>query len=328
MKRILFLFISVILLFLTISCEENISPKGETPQKYSVNLILRGDTTFQTAYISRLYDVEGFDPYIKKDDPAVTGASVSIKYTDSNKRYFFRDTVDNDNLNSRYSTPARYYYIKNFRPAYGKEIELNIILPEGQQLSSKTKISEGIYFDEIKTLPYIPGPFVDRDTVYINVVWENSGLDIVKAKKVYFDYYYKELSGQKTKFTKQVPIKISDFEGIVNADYNNVSYRNDLKISRKILEQALEEISAGNSAKGRYSIAPLIVEVILYDENLSKYFAADLFFDYGFTIRSYPADITNINGGLGFFGSYSSTKRIIKFDPQYLLKRFGYLSAY
>jgi len=62
-----------------------------------------------------------------------------------------------------------------------------------------------------------------------------------------------------------------------------------------------------------------------FDENLSRYYSANLFFDFGFTVRNFPGDVTNIEGGYGFFGAYSYTKRIIKFDQQYLLSTFGYL---
>lgn len=312
--------------FLNFNCDENISPKGDLPVKYNVNLILRGDTTLQTAYISNLYNVEGFNLYDKKEDPAVVGASVSLKYSDSNTRYYFKDTVDLQNINTRYNTPAKYYYLKNFRPAFGKEVELNVTLPNGQKLSSKTKIPEGIYFNEEKTLPYIPGPLIGRDTSNMNIVWESS-LSLAKAQKVTLPYYYRALNGEKTKYKVNIPLNRTALPVSNNSsDYINTSFKNELLIDRKLFEQILQNISAGDPAKGRYSIAPLEVEVFLFDENLTSLYSADLFFDYGFTIRNYPSDITNINGGLGFFSSYSHVKRIIKFDPQYLLKKFGYLS--
>lgn len=329
MKRIFYLLITAASLFIVLSCEENFSPKGELPNKYTVNLILRGDTTFQTAYVSRLYDVQGFDPNTLKTDPAVSGAQLYIKYTDSDTRYYFRDTVDNANLNSRYNTPAKYYYLNNFKPRYGKEIEMNLILPDGKRLASKSKTPEGIYFDEDRTTPYIPGPLISfySDSVYINVVWGNSSVNLVKGKKVSFVYYHKDLNGVTSKFVKQVPIIVEQSNGNTFTDYNALSFDNELKLERKLLQQALEEISQGDSKKGRYSIAPLVVDIYLLDENLTKLYSANLFFDFGFTVRNYPADITNIDGGLGFFSSYSVVRRVIQFDPQYLLKKYGYLSV-
>ena len=326
MKRLLFSVFSVIIMIINISCEESISPKGNMPVKYNVNLILRGDTTLQTAYIAKLYNVEGFNPNDNKEDPAVTGSLIWLKYLDSNTRYYFRDTVDIQNINTRYNTPSKYYYLKNFRPVFGKEVELNVTLPDGQKLFSKTKIPEGTFFNEEKTLPYIPGPLIGRDTSNMNVVWESS-LSLAKAQKVTLPYYYKDLNGVKTKHKVNIPINVTSSTINNNpSDYINTSFKNELLIDRKLFEQILQNISAGDPAKGRYSIASLEIEVFLFDENLTSYYSADLFFDYGFTIRNYPSDITNINGGLGFFASYSYVKRIIKFDPQYLLKKYGYLS--
>lgn len=65
-KRFFTFVIPATILFSIESCKKNISPKGSIPQKYSVNIILSMDTTFQTAYISSLYGVERFDPHIKK----------------------------------------------------------------------------------------------------------------------------------------------------------------------------------------------------------------------------------------------------------------------
>lgn len=326
MKQMLIIVSSIIIVLINISCEENISPKGDLPVKYNINLILRGDTTLQTAYISKLYNVEGFNPYDMKEDPAVAGALVWLKYSDSNTRYYFRDTVDLQNINTRYNTPSKYYYIKNFRPVFGKEVELNVTLTDGQKLYSRTIIPEGIYFNEEKTLPYIPGPLIGRDTSNMNVVWESS-LSLAKAQKVTLPYYYRDLNGVKTKFKANIPLTVTVQSTSSNSsDYINTSFKNELLIDRKLFEQILQNISAGNPAKGRYSIAPLEIEVFLFDENLTSYYSAELFFDYGFTIRNYPSDITNINGGLGFFSSYSYVKRIIKFDSQYLLKKYGYLS--
>lgn len=67
------------------------------------------------------------------------------------------------------------------------------------------------------------------------------------------------------------------------------------------------------------------VEILLFDENLTKHYSSKQYFDYGFTIRNFLADIINFEGGLGFFASFSQTKRVIKFDDNYLLKKFGYL---
>ena len=328
MKKIFFSYLIIVCLITTLSCDENLSPKGELQQKYSVNLILRGDTTFQSAYLSRLYDVEGFDPNTLSEDPAVTGAGISIKYSDIGTSFYFRDTLDNNNLNPRYNSPSKYSYLKSFRPAYNSEIELNVALPGGQKLTSKTRVPAKINFDEAKTtnLIYIPPLVVyNYDSVYLHVYWKNENPYLFKAKKIYFNYYHKDEAGNKTFFVKQIPITSRQEGNLSVVDYNEISLKDELHIERKLVEQALREISNGDNKKALYYVGPIQIEILLFDENLSIYYILKLYFDYGFTIRNFPSDMTNIEGGLGFFASYSQTKRVIKFDDNYLLKKFGYL---
>ncbi len=324
MKKV-FLLTAVFMLYIfLVSCEENVSPKGILPEKYSVNFILRGDTTIQTAYISKLFDVKGFDPSVLSVDPAVSGAKVYIKYSDSDIKYFFRDTIDTKN-NTVYGTPAKYYYVKNFKPQFNKRIQLNVELPNGSKLSSTSSTPAALVFDNSKSISYIPGPLLGRDTSYASIYWNGIGLDVVKAKRVKIVYFYKELSGEKTRHEKLVPIRTSLNGKTESLDYYNLSFQNELKIERKLLTKALKEISDGNPSKGRFSLAYLEVDILAFDENLTKYFSTNLYYDFGFTVRNFPSDVTNIIGGLGFFGTYVSSKKQLKFDTQYALNEFGYL---
>jgi len=325
MKKAVSIIIPLVMLVFILSCQENFSPKAPLPDKYAVNLIMRGDTTVQIAYLSRVYDVSGYDPSSLTTDPAVDGATISVNYTGDSKLYVFRDTLDKSVLNGRYNTPSKYYYLKNFRPVSNKEIQLNVALPGGQILTSKTKLPGGITFDENQSTPYIPGSYT-TDSVYIDVVWNGPSLNSAKAKRVSFVYFHRELNGTKTRYIKQVPIVAVSQGDSVYYDYNDIQYENALHLPRTLLDKSMQEISAGDSKKGRYLIGPLRVDVLLFDDNLSKLYSVNLFYNYGFTIKNYPADITNITGGLGYFASYAQETRFVKFDPPYLLNKYGYLA--
>ena len=323
MKKIIpisLIFINVLLFY---SCDENVSPKGELPDDYVINLIIRTDTSFQSATVTRVYDVDGFDPLELKADPSVSGARISLKYSDSNIEYFYRDTIDNSKLNSRFGIPSKYYYLKNLPILYGKEIEMKAVIPGGKVISAKTKIPEKFVITSEGTTPFIPGPLIGRDTANISVAWNNAATDYVKMGKATLVYFYKEVDGSKTRYEKKVPMNIVISSN--DTSYSTSSFRNDLKINRTILRNVLSDISAGNSAKGRYSIAPLEIEIFVMDENLTRIFSAGLLYDFGFTIRNIPSPISNMNGGLGFMGSYAHSKIAIRFEDQYLLNTFGYL---
>jgi hypothetical protein len=91
------------------------------------------------------------------------------------------------------------------------------------------------------------------------------------------------------------------------------------------ISRALEEISAGDPNKDNYNIlqSPAF-ELIALDLNLSRYVSStnQTFDDLTVTVNE--SDFTNIEGGLGVFGSYTKKKyNRIKFQPGYI-ESFGY----
>lgn len=323
MKKLLLTILLAPLLFW--SCEENVSPKAPLPDDYVIYLIIRGDTGLQTATVTKVYDVEGFNPGDLKTDPSVTGAKIYLKYSGANTEYLFRDTTDNNLINKRFGTPAKYYYHKNFPLLNDNAIELKAVLPDGKIITSSTRIPEAVSFTFDGTTPFIPGPLIGRDTVNISVAWNNYPTELVKMGKVRLVYFYKELDGSKTRYEKEVPLEINVSGNDTVKTYVLSNFKNEIKFSRALLKKTLEEISIGNAAKGRYSIAPLEIEIFVMDEYLTRYYSAGLLYDYGFTIRNLPTQISNMSGGLGFLGSYSYSKITIRFEDQYLLNNFGYL---
>ncbi len=322
MKKVIPLFLIIIISVLLSNCEDSISPKGDLPDKYSTNLILRGDTTTQIAYVAKLYNVEGNDPYSSKNDPAISDAIVSLKYSNSTELYYLNDTTDNQNINERYNSPAKYYYIDNFAPQNSKTVELTVQLPNGEELSSVTTIPNQVLFDDFKTLRFYPGPLIGRDTVNYRITLHEdiTEPDLIKAYKITISYYYREDDGTTIKKFQPVPL---------DGDGRTVmfSFSSDNLFNRNTLEETLRNISEGDTKKGRYTITPLKVEVFTFDENLTKYFQSNLYFNLGLTLQNNPSDLSNITNGYGYFASYSYGIRYLKFDPQFLLDEFGYLSG-
>ena len=321
MKKLRFLFLLTLILFLFWNCDDSISPKGDLPDKYSTSLILRGDTTTQIAYVAKIYSVEGTDPYANENDPAINDAVVSLKYSDSDTEYYLIDTTNNSEVNARYNTPAKYYFINNFPIEYDKTLELSVKLSNGEELTSSTVVPNEIIFDDINTLRFYPGPLIGRDTVSYKVKLADdiAQPDLAKAYKTNLVYYYREDDGTYTKHVR--PIQVNNIGDMVEYSFSNYALFN-----RKILENALAKISEGDPQKGRYLIAPLQVEVFTFDENLTKYYLADLYFNIGLTLQNNPSDLSNISNGYGYFAIYTYGVRNIGFDPQFILNNYGYLA--
>ncbi len=322
MRKILFL-ISSLAAIIFYSCEDTIEPYGELPDGYAINLILKGDDSLQTAYISRLYQPDDFGSINQEVDPAVGGVELSLQNMLTGKVYYFRDTVDNENFNPHYNSPAKYYYLADFWPEAGSWFNLSAKFPDETILTSTLTMPQTIIPDESETTRIIPGAFVDRDTVYVTAAWLNNNIKLVKARKVYFDYYIRQPTGEDIKYRKYLPVGDTPSASAIGSDID-ISYSDRADVRRTFLNVALEEISEGNPVKGSYAIGPVTFEIMNFDEGLSEYYHADLFYNYGFTIRNNPSDFTNISGGKGFFGGYTYMKIEVPFQSNWLMDNFGY----
>ncbi len=325
MKLVLKIFFLVSITITFYSCDDSVSLKSNLGNKYSVNLILRGDTTSQIAYVSQVYDVNGFNPYENTNDPFVDNSIVSLKYTEENSEFFFRDTIDSDNMNLRYNSPGKYYYLNSFTLKFNKQIELKVQFDDNTILKGKTTCPSTVIFDPDLTTKFIPGPYTDIDTAYYKVGWVSISTDLLKIIKINIPYYHRELSGDSTYHVKQIVLGYSSSKNDTVENFSHKTYSNFYKFGRKLVTNTLKEISKDNTQKGRYIIAPLEIEVFVLDDNLTKFYSAELFYNYGFTVTDYPGDLSNIEGGYGFFGSFSYSKKTLKFDSNYLLNNFGYL---
>jgi hypothetical protein len=268
-------YFSIIILFLLslvlFSCDDNISFKSEIEKNYSVNMILRGDTSLQTAYVSHVYDVNGFDPFLLSTDPFVDNATVTINYTDTEALYLMRDTTDNSKLNPRYNSSSKYYFIDNFTPHSGKGIELKVHFDDGQVIYGNAEIPEQLSIDAINTIRYIPGPFIKRDEPSYNFAWDGGDPNLLKMIKISFGYKHRDIDGNFSFFTKQVPMAFIIENSDTTEDYNGITYTNYFELDKKFLDKALRDISKDDPSKGRYTLINLKAEIFALDENLTNW---------------------------------------------------------
>src|SRR5512146_1748833 len=112
MKQKIGLLFLIFGLLINYSCEVNFSPKGEFQQKYILTCVIRGDTSVQTATISKSYNVDGYDPYANTTDPFLKDAYIRIWAGDN--VYFMKDTSIARADTSRYKGLFHFFYLKDF----------------------------------------------------------------------------------------------------------------------------------------------------------------------------------------------------------------------
>ncbi len=323
-KLIFFLFIAINIILL-ISCDDQVDPKTNFKDVYALNCVIRGDTSFQVATITRSYNVDGFDPLTNTADPFVKGAIIKLTYQNSGKIYTFRDTSVVRTGNSRYSTPMNYYYIKNFQPTSESPISIEATLPNGKVLRANSTtffVSPYLIQNNFYTIP------IAVFGNYLVFNWTN--LTSTKDEKIYYVpeliiKYAKIQNGTPVEMQKKIPLfYISGDNGDVPLYPSIQGNITNARFDTSTIRRSLEEISIGDPNKQNYIIHKAVFRLLLADKNLAIYYSAQKTFLDEFSVRVTQPEFTNINGGLGVFGTLTSTQIDVPIKANYI-KSFGYL---
>lgn len=308
MKKLKLIFlIPFVLTF--ISCDEDFNPYGEYQEKFALTCILKNDDNFQTATLFKSY----LTPPV---DPAVTGADIRIWYNDS--VFVFRDTSFARTDTSRYKSPFRFYYNKEFRVGNEKHIELEVLLPNGKRLRSASVTPKALTFSN-ESATGIPSA---SNILYFEWNAFNTGTYFLPNLTI---RYKQNVNGEIIEKRKVVPSEYVDVNGELVPVYPSPIAAPIYIYQLTAVTKALQEISAGDSEKQNYSVyQKLDFSVTSYDDPVSKYVSSIGGSIDDLTVSVDVPDYSNIEGGFGLFGSYSKKNYTRLRFSQVYIESFGY----
>jgi len=309
MKKIRIAFL-IIYALTFISCEEDFNPYGDYQEKFAFTCILKSDDNFQAATLFKSY----LTPPL---DPAVTGADIRVWYNDS--VFVFRDSSIARTDTSRYKSPFRFYYNKDFRVGSEKLIELEVLLPNGKRLRSSSITPATITFSNKSSVTMPPS---STNILYFEWNAFVQGTNFLPKLVI---RYKQDVNGEIIEKTKVVPAEYVENNGELTAVYPSPVSAPVYIYSADAVETALQEISAGDSDKQNYSIYQrLSLSVTAFDIPVSKYLSSIGGSIDDLTVSVDIPDYTNIQGGFGLFGSYTKKNYTkLKFLQEYI-ESFGY----
>jgi len=315
------LLISLILCLFIISCEENFNPFGDYKERYVLTCLLDGNSNYQVATLSKSYFTGTFNPFDNTTDPSIQDAEIRIWLADS--VYLLNDSTIERGDTSQYITPFKFYYTDKVKPVSNKVMEIEALLSSGKRLTAVTVTPSDITFNNGN--PTVIPP-VDEN--YLNFSW--------RSQSVYTFYdirfmitYFKNENGRSIKYKKEIPIAYNTHGGIEEPIFPSSGRSSSVSYPMETVTKFLQSISEGDENKSNYSIEikPLI-EVLVMDESLSRYYSSTNQALNDLTVRLDENDYTNIDGGLGIFGTYMTKKYTsISFVASYI-QSFGYNVIY
>jgi len=302
---------------LFISCTEEFEPFGEFKENYVLTCVLNGDSTHQVAVLSHIYETGSFDPYDNTTDPAIIGADIRVWLGDS--VYVFRDTSVTRDDTSRYNTPFNFYYNNKFLIQADQIIEVEVLLQNGRRLKSSSKTPSSIIFEDESSVIIPP-----VGSELINFSWKSHTEGTFFSPKFYIKYR-QNMDGVIVEKLKLVPKKYVNITGSFQPVYPEPTNTTNIIYTMDAVSRALEEISSGDPNKQNYTILQTsLFTLSAFDLSLSRYVSStNQSFD-DLTVTVNESDYTNINGGLGIFGSFiSNNYETARFQSSYI-ESFGY----
>ena len=319
-SRIYFLIVSVLAsIVLMISCNDQVDPKTAFAEVYSLNCVIRGDTSFQVATITRSYDVSGFDPSTNHNDPFVGGASVKVYYDDS--VFVFRDTTMTRPAGSSYTTPMHYYYNSKLRPQKSAQIKIVATLPDGKTLTAgSTTFAVNQFIIDRSSNFTLESSGVIPQPISFSWMYLGSPIEYYVAPELVI-LYSKNVNGTAVEMQKKVPLYYLNNQTPlyppIEPDPGSIGF------PMNVVNKAMEEISEGDPNKQSYTLEKAVFRLFILDKNLTTYYSANQTFLDEFSVRVNQPDYTNINGGLGIFGTYAVQQITLKIAYSYATS-FGY----
>ncbi len=313
----------LILSLFSLSCQEDFNPKTDFKEQYVLNCYVDLDydkyqNTQVYATVSKLYNVDDFDPSQNKIDPTVSGAEIYLNYRDF--LYKLREDT-NKAVTTKYGTNQIYYTttLQNIYPSYN--VSISAKTPDGKVLTAQTQLLEA------SQLSYSYNFRKDFTTKINRFLWGES----FTISWAYLDnrLFFPQLLirwgkiDDKYSFFKEVPCtfvrKGNHFEPV----YPTYTNSGNVSFDYAAIDSAMAQISAGDTAKNKYQTVYIRFQLMEMDLQLSKYYESLHGILDSYSVSLDESVYSNIQGGLGIFGSKRILTSLWYLDSAYV-RSFGY----
>jgi len=295
MKKII-LLISLTATFLIQSCNESFDPYTSFTDKYGLVCILKSDTTLQFAMLTKNYISDEFNltkPRFNFEENA------DVRLWSGDSAYKLKDTLF---VTSQLDT-IKGYYTKKILIQSNTTIEIEALLSSGKRLKAVSQTPPEISFDKNSEVIIPP---VGKNIVQVN--WNSIGTDYLYQSRLRIKCEVTE-NGTNKVFYKDLPDSYSTSNGVISFFYPKPERIASVIYNLDAIKLFLQEFSDSLNNPSAISIhQKLILDIVTYDKELSKYISVSSSTLDDLSIRFDEGEYTNVSGGLGIFGSQLNKK--------------------
>ena len=307
--RLIFLFLALLG-----GCDTSFNPEGPFLDRLAVYGVLTPINQTHYVRLFSTYNPPDFDPQTNTTSNQVTNAVVSLSFDTTTVA--LRDTVVPRDDPGRYTDSIKAFIASPLPIARGKVYSLTVNSPVYGVLSATTRVPGNAVVD-IDNDSRFSLTTPDKGQADISIFVTLSALTEGHAVRVFVEYEL-PVANPGTIFTEQIPLEITSYKDCANfeAEYPRVR-RRELIGSRELWRFPLENYRRAlvRILKTHEGVVVdfnrVYVEVIQTDEHLYKYYSVVNGFQDQYSIRVDQPNYTNIQGGLGVFGSFVSDTTVV-----------------
>lgn len=307
--------LSILALVLLGGCDTSFNPEGAFLDRMVVYGVLTPVNQTHYVRLFSTYDPPGVDPLGNTSSNQITNAVVSLSFDTTT--LVLRDTVVARDDPGRYTDSINAFIASPLSVSKGKTYSLTVNSPVYGVLSATTMVPGSPIDVDIDSESRFSLTTPNIGKADISIFINPSSTTEGHAVRIFVEYEL-PVANPGTLFTEEIPLEITHYQNCTSfeSQYPRVR-RRELRGSRELwmfplvnYRRALVKILKTHEST-TIDFKRVYVEIVQTDEHLYKYYSVVNGFQDQFSIRVDQPNYTNVQGGLGVFGSFVSDTVVI-----------------
>jgi len=323
-RVVIFVFCAALSAF---SCDDAFDPHGEFVERPVLYCVMKAPAfglSYQRAMLTRT--VPGREMLVSPDgfsSPFISGAQIILRA--GNQDIVLQESLDTLHMGTpeqliqlMYEAPA-----VPLRPTDG--VTIQALLPDGRILSASTTVPSYLYFELSYHFPH--GFTTDINPLTRGTVWTfrwKAPNGVLHFPELSLIYRVLRTDSSTTYRMHRIPQQFLSVSGAEIPAYPQPTYEQSCGFEFAAIDSVFARLGREEGDYLQLAIQSLRISVVTFDVHLARFYTSVHGTLDPYSIRIDQTLYSNINGGIGIFGTYVESTLEIDVDQQYV-ESFGYV---